>query len=245
MVRKTSRRSFLWETAAFGVGLTLFDSWALAQEPVRLLTYQGRLVDGAGVAESGTFSMAFRLVDGAGNSLGWAETHPAVTVQQGFFTVQLGSSTPLSATLFEGPPTDAFGPVRMLEVTVEGEVLSPNLRLTSAAWVLTGAVGPQGASGAQGLQGFQATQGAQGFQGTSGAQGFQGFQATQGAQGFQGNSGGQGFQGFQGTSGGQGFQGGQGNSGPQGFQGVLGTPGAQGFQGFQGAVGQGAQGLVL
>jgi hypothetical protein len=229
MVRKTSRRSFLWETAAFGVGLSMFDSWPLSAQPVRLLTYQGRLVDATGVPENGTFSMAFRLVDGAGNPLGWSETHPAVTVQQGFFTVQLGSSTPLSGALFEGPPTDAFGPVRMLEVTVDGDTLSPNLRLTSAVWVLTGQVGPQGTIGAQGAQGFQGGQGQQGFQSGQGPQGFQGGQGQQGFQSGQGPQGFQGGQGQQGFQGGQGQQGFQGLQGPQGFQG--GQVGVQGVQG--------------
>ena len=68
-----------------------------------------------------------------------------VEVSRGLFNVLLGSTTPLSASDFDGTS-------RWLELEVEGETLSPRVRIVSApyaiqaeeaknAWSLTGNVG--------------------------------------------------------------------------------------------------------
>jgi hypothetical protein len=139
-----TRREFLAGTTL----VTLASTWlggvrgVLAQTATMLLNYQGRLANLSGQARNGTFDMAFRIVDAGGSSLGWSESHAGVLVSNGFFSVTLGSGTPLTQALFLGPPVDAFGPVRFLEVSVGGETLSPNIRLASAAWAIVAPAGP-------------------------------------------------------------------------------------------------------
>ena len=149
-----SRRDFLGRTFVRTLSVTwlgsAFSAWS--QNAPMLLNYQGRLGNAAGVARSGTFSMAFSIVDGSGAPLGWSEAQNVV-VTNGVFTVLLGSSTPLSASLFQGNPVDSFGPVRHLEVTVAGELLSPNVRIVSAPWAVTSTAGPTGPSGSTGAVG--------------------------------------------------------------------------------------------
>jgi hypothetical protein len=218
LVRTTTRRIFLWESVAFGLGASFFDLLPAAAQAVRLITYQGRLTDAAGVPANSNVPMSFRILDGNGVAL-WSETYPSVPVANGFFTLQLGKLTPLTSTMFEGAPLDSYGPVRFLEVTINGETVSPNLRLTSAVWAITGEVGPQGSAGIgpQGSTGFQGAQGGTGPQGSTGAQGLQGPQGQQGSTGIQGAQGTLGRQGMQGSVGNQGFQGFV--AGIQGFQG--------------------------
>ncbi|HEY5364837.1 MAG TPA: hypothetical protein VIL19_00060 [Casimicrobiaceae bacterium] len=103
--------------------------------------------------------MAFRLVDNLVAALpsNWSESYAAVAVHNGFFSVPLGSLTPLTAASFAGAGSDAFGPLVFLEISVGGETLAPNARLTSVPFALVGGsggtAGPTGAAGATGLQG--------------------------------------------------------------------------------------------
>ena len=208
-----TRREFLAGTTL----VTLASTWlggvrsVLAQTATMLLNYQGRLASASGQPRNGTFDMAFRIVDAGGASLGWSESHAGVLVSNGFFSVTLGSSTPLTQALFLGPPVDAFGPVRFLEVSVGGETLSPNIRLASAAWAIVAPAGPTGPAGADGTSGPIGPTGATGPAGVTGPTGPTGPAA-----------GPQGIQGVQGVQG----------PGPQGPQGLQGPQGVQGVQGF-------------
>lgn len=160
--RELLKGSFIW---TFSTGLTgLLLRSAAAQDGVNLLSYQGRLSDSSGFALSGMYDFSFSLVDGSGNAVPggpWQETHSGVLVEDGLFTVLLGSKSTFPAGIFEGPPSDAYGPVRFLKIAVNGETLSPNVRLTSAAWALgistiagpTGPTGPQGETGPTGAAG--------------------------------------------------------------------------------------------
>lgn len=232
----TSRRDFLgrslvWTLSTTWVGASL-DAWG--QAAPMLLNYQGRLTDPQGAPRTGTFTMAFRIVDGNGAALPlpWAETQAGIVVNNGFFSVLLGKVTPLSAALFQGPPADSFGPVRFLEVTVGGETLSPNIRIVSAAWAIATTAGPTGSTGPTGPQGGSGSAGATGQAGQQGPTGPTGGQGATGQQGPTGPTGGQGATGQQGVTGQQGATGQQGPTGPQGPQ------GAQGVQGQQGPTGQ-------
>jgi len=128
-----SRRSLLVQGSAFVAAAGVFGPFrAFAAAPL-LLTFQGRLADAAGLPRNGTFPMTFRLVEANGNDLPtpWVETWsaPPVTVVNGFFSVQLGSITPLSAAVLDSAQSDAFGRALFLQVTVAGETLSPNIRV--------------------------------------------------------------------------------------------------------------------
>jgi parallel beta-helix repeat protein len=71
------------------------------------MNFQGRLADASGnTVADGTYNMQFRLFTvSSGGSATWTETRETtnrVTVTNGLFSVQLGSVTPLSASLFSG-----------------------------------------------------------------------------------------------------------------------------------------------
>jgi len=124
------------------LALTFAAAPALADTP-NLLNYQGRLTDPSGNPSNGTFSMTFAVydADSGGNPLPagtpWSETQN-VTVSNGVFNVLLGSVTALPTTLFQGGfgPSDSSGPLRFLQVVVNGEELSPRKRMASVAYSL-------------------------------------------------------------------------------------------------------------
>lgn len=136
-----SRRDFLKRTILWTIGT----SWvgaaldAFAQAP-QLLNYQGRLTDPGGAPRNGSFSMGFTILGGTSS---WSETQ-TVNVANGFFSVLLGSVTPFPADLFASGQTDAFGPLRYLRVSVNGEMLSPDIGIVSAPWGISTVAGPAG-----------------------------------------------------------------------------------------------------
>jgi hypothetical protein len=97
---------------ALGTGIVAARTSAASDVPTTM-TYQGYLTDALGVPISGTATLAFELhTDPTGGSPLWTETHSAVEVTSGFFTVLLGSITPLDATAFQGT-------TRYLQVSVD------------------------------------------------------------------------------------------------------------------------------
>lgn len=174
-----SRRDFLKRTLLWTIGT----SWvgaaldAFAQAP-QLLNYQGRLTDPSGAPRNGSFSMGFTILGGTSS---WSETQ-TVNVANGFFSALLGSVTPFPADLFTSGQTDAFGPLRYLRVSVNGETLSPDIRIVSAAWAIgtvagpAGPTGPSGPGGPTGPSGIAGPTGAGGFgpTGPTGPAGFDG-----------------------------------------------------------------------
>lgn len=237
--REYNRRRFISD----GILLTL--SAAAIMDPLKflfaespqMLNYQGKLSGPLGVALTGTFEMIFRIVgaeDISATALPimspWMEIHRAVMVRDGFFNVQLGSITPLPQGIFAGPPTDASGPLRFLEVTVNGEVLSPNLRIVSAAYSLVAeqAPGTQGPTGPMGEAGPTGPYGSSGPIGPSGPTGPPGPQGTHGASGPTGPTGEQGVPGTASNTGATGPAGSQGFTGPTGLEGSTGATGPTG-----------------
>lgn len=187
----TSRRDFLNRTMVWSLSCTWLGTSisAWAQATPLLLNYQGRLTDAGGVPRNGSFPMVFELVDAGGASLGWTETHPSVAVNNGFFSVLLGSVTAMPSTLFQGEPTDTYGPVRFLRVTVSGEVLSPNIRIVGSALAAANMVGPTGAAGLQGPTGPAGPAGYTGPTGPTGEVGPVGPTGETGAEGETGPTG--------------------------------------------------------
>ena len=125
----------------------------------------------------------------------------------------LGSVTPFPADLFTSGQTDAYGPVRFLEVTVSGETLSPNIRIVSAAWAIGTVAGPKGDTGAAGPTGPT------GPGGPTGPTGFLGATGPTGPAGF-GPTGPTGAFGPTGIAGPLGSTGPTGPVGPTGSQGI-------------------------
>ncbi len=125
--------------------------FVVAADVPMLLNYQGNLVAPDGTPKSGQYSIEFAVYDAVsdGNQLPaagpWGETQ-SVQVADCVFNVLLGSVTSLPPTPFDGGPSDSAGPLRFLEVVVEGETLSPRHRIVSVAYALrfstTGATAP-------------------------------------------------------------------------------------------------------
>lgn len=72
------------------------------------LTYQGLLRDPEGNLQNGLHKITFRIYDRLSaplNDAVWVEEHAQVMVRNGFFSVLLGQSEPVSPALFAGPDT--------------------------------------------------------------------------------------------------------------------------------------------
>lgn len=235
----TSRRRFLGESVAltFAASGMLELNTAVAADAPLLMTYQGRLSSPSGIPRNGSYSMSFRMVDGSGAGLPaatpWQESHAAVAVVNGFFSVQLGSVTPLTEAMFVGAPADVFGAVRYMQITVNGETLAPNLRINSAAYVITtpqGIAGPTGAAGPTGTAGATGQTGAAGTTGAAGPIGPTGATGATGTAGSPGPTGATGVVGATGSTG-LGMAGPPGPTGPTGSQGATGPTGPTGMTG--------------
>jgi hypothetical protein len=85
------------------------------------INYQGRLADSGGTPLDGNYGMTFALWDAvSGGNLVWGpESHAAVPVSDGLFSVGLGSQTA------GGIPIETWDGDRYLEIAVGGETLSP------------------------------------------------------------------------------------------------------------------------
>ena len=214
MAQWHSRRDFLKRSIVWTIGTTWVGAAldALAQAP-QLLNYQGRLTDANGAPRNGSFPMSFAILGGTSS---WSEAQ-TVSVANGFFSVLLGSVTPFPADLFTSGQTDAYGPVRFLEVTVAGETLSPNIRIVSAAWAIGTVAGPKGPKGDTGDAG---PTGPTGPGGPTGPTGFLGATGPTGPAGF-GSTGPTGAFGPTGVVGPMGSTGPTGPVGPTGSQGII------------------------
>jgi len=102
----------------------------LAQTTPHLINYQGMLTDDTGNPISGTKTLAFGVFSSGTSSLPlWQENHPGVQVDNGAFSVLLGSISAVPDTLFDEPE-------RWLEIQVDGVTLSPRQRFASVPYAL-------------------------------------------------------------------------------------------------------------
>jgi hypothetical protein len=108
------------------------------------VNYQGRLADSGGTPINGSRAMTFAIYDAAsGGNLIWGpETHAAIPVSNGLFSVGLGSQTS------GGIPTTAWNSDRYLEITVGGETLSPRELIRSVPIAGMALTVPDGTIGA-------------------------------------------------------------------------------------------------
>jgi len=85
------------------------------------VNYQGRLADSSGNPLSGSYNLQFAIYDApTGGNRVWApESHLGVSVTDGLFSVDLGSQTT------GGIPTSTWDGDRYLEITINGEPLTP------------------------------------------------------------------------------------------------------------------------
>lgn len=98
-----------------------------------LISYQGHLSDAGGQPYTGSATLTFAIYAAtSGGGALWEETQSGVAVADGFFTVQLGSVTPLAPAVFSDP-------ARYLEVRVDtggGPTTLPRQRLTAVPYAL-------------------------------------------------------------------------------------------------------------
>ncbi len=104
------------------------------------VNYQGRLADSSGNPIGGFVTLQFGLWDSdvSGTLLWGPETHPNVPVSDGLFSVALGSQS-------GGLPQTILGGDLWLEVTVQGETLSPRERLGAVPYAMQALTVPDGA----------------------------------------------------------------------------------------------------
>jgi len=138
-------------------------------------TYQGRLAQD-GQPANGAFDLVFTLYDAevAGHVVGSPQSEPQFPIVDGLFTVSLA---------FPGVFT---GDQMWLDVSVNGQSLSPRQAIATtpvAQYALSGNPGPAGPQGDQGAPGPTGPQGATGAQGATGPQGATGAQGATGPQG--------------------------------------------------------------
>lgn len=95
--------------------------------------FQGLLLDAAGDPVNGLVDLDFALFDvDTGGSALWSELHTDVSVVDGVYDVALGSITPLTPTLLAGSSV-------YLEITVDGETLTPRRQLLAVPYALRAA----------------------------------------------------------------------------------------------------------
>lgn len=97
------------------------------------ISYQGVLKDSAGQAVNGSLTISFEIFDHETNGVPttglWSESHEGVVLQNGIYNIQLGSVN--AGTLV----ADVFADEGLwLEITVDGEILSPRQPIGSVAF---------------------------------------------------------------------------------------------------------------
>ena len=91
-----------------------------------LINYQGKLTDDAGNPLTDNYDLTFKIYnDPTGGSLLWSETHTGVAVNNGIFSVILGTFNPINLS---------FDSHYWLEVMVGAETIAPRRQLTSVGY---------------------------------------------------------------------------------------------------------------
>ncbi|HYQ04467.1 MAG TPA: hypothetical protein VER96_37600 [Polyangiaceae bacterium] len=122
---------------AFGVALGAVLALALsttrsARAAVpNVLTEQGRLFDTTNKPIQGALAFAFTIYDTpTGDNVLWTESVPDVLLSDGYFSVQVGSVTPIPSSVFDGS-------IRYLGIAIGSDAeMSPRQAITSVAYAI-------------------------------------------------------------------------------------------------------------
>ena len=129
-------RPLLLVLVVFGAALLV-----TACGPDRTLGYQGRLTDASGNPINGTVSMTFKLfTQSTGGSAQFTETQN-VTVSNGLFNAGIGGNTANGTYGLDGIDPALFAQPLWLEISVNGQALSPRQKLGGAPYAMTLAPG--------------------------------------------------------------------------------------------------------
>jgi len=91
----------------------------LAAVPI-VISHQGRLLDSSDHPLTGTYTLTYSIYDvPTGGAPLWTEDHVGVSVVDGLFSVELGSTTPLSPDVLSGSGGGATV-TRYLQIQVSG-----------------------------------------------------------------------------------------------------------------------------
>ena len=121
-----------WIIAVLTIAASL-NLWAQAPE---LFRYQGRLVDGTNLVNA-TLPMSFKLYDAQSGGNLLYEDSSSVLVVDGLYSTTIGDNTVF------GSLTNAMTNAAVyLELTVNGETLSPRERLVSVPYALNATTAP-------------------------------------------------------------------------------------------------------
>ncbi len=157
----------LWNVVSLVCLLAVMSVNGYAQAP-QTINYQGVLLDAFGLPVNDTVAMSFVIYDASeGGTPLWNEDHAAVSVTDGKYSVILGKTVPIDLS--------AAQPY-WLEITVNGEPMTPRIEMTSVMYSLfpegpQGPAGPQGPTGPTGPQGPAGPTGPQGERGPAGPTG--------------------------------------------------------------------------
>ncbi|MFP4460354.1 MAG: hypothetical protein ACLFSQ_12295 [Candidatus Zixiibacteriota bacterium] len=105
--------------------LCIIVSFLFAEIP-SYINYQGKVTDSDGIGITNELDIQASIydVETGGTSL-WDETHTDVDIRKGMFAIMLGSINPIDID---------FGRQLYLELTIDGDVLSPRILLASEAY---------------------------------------------------------------------------------------------------------------
>lgn len=127
--RRPARRPSAARCAVAVIAAWAFAAPAVATVPVQV-NYQGLLLDDLGAPVDGTVDLEFELFDAeVGGSSLWTESHDDVEVQDGVYQVSLGATSPIT-------PQTLSHPAVFLEVSVDGETLTPRQRLLAVPYAI-------------------------------------------------------------------------------------------------------------
>ena len=106
--------------------ITLSSGLAFGQVP-QLINFQAQIDE----ISSGTVSVTFSIYDSpSGGTELWSETHPALSVNTGRIQALLGSEETLDPNIFESDGD------RYIQISINGEVLTPRSQITSVVYAL-------------------------------------------------------------------------------------------------------------
>jgi hypothetical protein len=240
-------------TSAVVLAIILAAPSAFAAVP-NTITQQGRLLNTDGTPATGTVMMTFSLyADGTTATNIWTETQ-SVTLDDGYFSVQLGSMTSFTPPVFDGSArflglkvgTDSemtpreevtSVPYAFMAQNAVGDITPTSLTIGGASGAVIQSDGTVKVGGVTIINPNGTLAIGAGSQGPSGPAGVQGPSGPAGPSGPNGGLGPSGPAGVQGPSGPTGGAGVQGPSGPTGGAGVAGPSGPAGVQGPSGPTG--------
>jgi hypothetical protein len=112
------------------IGLTIASAFQLLAQAPEMFRYQGRLADGTNLVNA-TLPMSFKLYNAQSGGLKLYEDSNSVLVADGLYSTYIGDNT------VYGSLTNAMTNAAVyLELTVNGETLSPRERLVSVPYAL-------------------------------------------------------------------------------------------------------------